>query len=146
VLRLSNPYGPYDSTNPAKAHVAPAFVMKALSAEPVFEIRGDASVARDFTYVGDVVEVIERTLCWRGRHETFNLCTGRTTTLRELAETVMRIAGVEKPIRAGAPGAFGPAKRISRGERIRAATGIEFRTLEDGLRPTVEWYRHALRT
>lgn len=144
VLRLSNPYGPYDSTNPAKAHVAPAFVMKALSADPVFAIRGDAAVERDFTYVGDVVEVIARTLRWRGRHEKFNLCTGRTLTLRELAEAALRCAGVEKPIEAGAPGAFGPAKRVSRGDRIRAATGVEFCSLEEGLRPTVEWYRHAL--
>ncbi|MEQ1519321.1 MAG: NAD(P)-dependent oxidoreductase, partial [Usitatibacteraceae bacterium] len=143
VLRLSNPYGPYDSINPNKAHVAPAFVMKALSANPIFEIRGDASVERDFTYVGDVVEVFERSLAWRGRHETYNVCTGRTDTLETLARTVMKVAGVEKTIQAGAPGAFGPAKRVSTSERIRAAMGIHFASLDEGMKPTVEWYRHA---
>jgi UDP-glucose 4-epimerase len=144
VFRLSNPYGPHDSIDPNKAHVAPAFVMKALSANPVFEIRGDGMVQRDFVFVGDVVEALVRSLAWRGRHDVFNLCTGRTVTLIELAETVMRVAGVAKPICPGAPGAFGPASRASRGSRIKAATGIKFTHLEDGMRPTVEWYRHAL--
>jgi UDP-glucose 4-epimerase len=145
VLRLSNPYGPYDSMDPKKAHVAPAFVMKALSHAPEFEILGDPIVGRDFTYVGDVVRVFEHTLTWRGRQETYNLCTGRTRSLQELAETVMRLAGVDKPIRAGAPGAFGPAERISRGDRIRAATGIDFADIETGMRPTIAWYANAYR-
>ncbi|KAF0182045.1 MAG: NAD-dependent epimerase/dehydratase [Alphaproteobacteria bacterium] len=143
ILRLSNPYGPHDSTNPDKAHVAPAFVMKALDANPVFPIRGDPGVERDFTYVGDVAEVFSRTLAWRGRSETFNVCRGETSTLTELAETVMRVAGVDKPIEAGAPGAFGPAKRISTSERVRKELGLSFRTLEDGMKPTIDWYRHA---
>jgi UDP-glucose 4-epimerase len=143
IFRLSNPYGPHDSTNPSKAHVAPAFVMKALDANPVFPIRGDPNVQRDFTYVGDVVEVFSRSLAWRGRTETFNVCRGETSTLTELAETVMRVAGVAKPIEAGAPGAFGPAKRVSTSGRIRKELGLSFRTLEDGMKPTIDWYRDA---
>jgi len=145
AFRFSNPYGPYDSTNPKKAHVAPAFVMKALDANPVFPIRGDPAVERDFTYVGDVVEVLVRSLDWRGRNETYNLCTGHTSTLTELAETVMKAAGVNKRIEAGAPGAFGPAKRVSTSDRVRSAFGVSFMSLEDGMKPTVEWYRREFR-
>lgn len=145
IFRLSNPYGPYDSTNPAKAHVAPAFVMKALDSNPVFPIRGDPSVERDFIYVGDVVEAFARTLDWRGRSETYNLCTGRTDNLLTLAQTVMRVAGVDKPIEAGAPGAFGPQARRSTSDRIRAALGLNFVSLEDGMTPTVAWYRREFR-
>ncbi|MFA6964000.1 NAD-dependent epimerase/dehydratase family protein [Bosea sp. (in: a-proteobacteria)] len=141
VFRLSNPYGPYDSVTLTKAHVAPAFVMKALNDDPVFLIKGDPMVERDFTYVGDVVEAFVRTLAWRGRNETYNLCTGTTATLQALAETVLRVAGSAKPIEAGAPGAFGPAKRISTSQRVREALGLEFTSLEAGMTPTVEWYR-----
>jgi UDP-glucose 4-epimerase len=118
--------------------------MKALNSDPEFPIRGDASVERDFVYVGDVVQAFEHSLTWRGRNETFNLCTGRTTTLQELAESVMRIAGVSKRIQAGAPGAFGPHRRIATSARIQAAMGFEFTSVEDGMKPTIEWYRHAL--
>ena len=144
TFRLSNPYGPYDSTNPGKAHVAPAFVMKALSSDPVFEIRGDASVERDFTYVGDVQEAFLRSMAWRERNETFNICTGQTTTLQTLAETILRVAGIDKPIRAGAPGAFGPARRASTSARIKAALNLDFTSLEAGMKPTIDWYRNAL--
>lgn len=143
IFRLSNPYGPHDSINPNKAHVAPAFVMKALDTNPVFPIRGDPNVERDFTYVGDVVEAFVRSLEWRDRIETFNLCRGETSTLTELAETVMRVAGVAKPIEAGAPGAFGPAKRVSTSARIQKELGLSFHSLEDGMKPTIDWYRNA---
>lgn len=140
-FRLSNPYGPYDSTDPRKAHVAPAFVMKALDANPVFSIRGDARVERDFVFVGDVVEAFMRSLEWTGRNDAYNLCTGRSWTLQDLAQTVMRVAGVDKPIEAGAPGAFGPVKRVSTSARICAALGMSFRDLAEGMAPTVDWYR-----
>jgi len=144
VFRLSNPYGPYDSTNPAKAHVAPAFVMKALNSEPVFQIKGDATVERDFTYVGDVVEAFRRSLLWRGRNEIYNVCTGKTINLQTLAETVLAVAGTKKAIRSGAPGAFGPNRRVSTSARIQQAMDLSFTSLEEGLRPTIEWYRDAL--
>lgn len=143
-FRLSNPYGPHDCTDPRKAHVAPAFVMKALDANPVFPIRGDPSVERDFVYVGDVVEAFVRSFAWRGRTEAFNLCTGQTVTLQTLAETCLRLSGASKPIESGAPGAFGPAKRVSTNARIRAAIGLAFRGLDEGLDSTIHWYRNHL--
>ncbi|MDE1174633.1 MAG: NAD(P)-dependent oxidoreductase [Parvibaculaceae bacterium] len=141
IFRLSNPYGPYDSTTLTKAHVAPAFVMKALNADPVFAIKGDPMVERDFIYAGDVVEAFVKSLAWSGRNETYNLCTGQTATLQHLAETALRLAGNSKPIEAGQPGAFGPPRRVSSADRVKAAFGLDFTSLEDGLRPTIEWYR-----
>ena len=145
IFRLSNPYGPYDSTTLAKAHVAPAFVMKALNDSPVFDIRGDPMVERDFTYVGDVVEAFLRSLDYRGRNEIYNLCTGCSTTLLELAKTCLKVAGIEKTIESGKPGGFGPPKRVAASERIKSALSLEFTSLENGIIPTMEWYRHALR-
>lgn len=140
-FRLSNPYGPHDSTDPRKAHVASAFVMKALDANPVFPIRGDPSVERDFVYVGDVVEAFVRSFTWREQTDAFNLCTGQTVPLQTLAETCLRLSGASKPIEAGAPGAFGPAKRVSTNARIKGALGLAFRGLDEGLSPTIDWYR-----
>lgn len=145
AFRLSNPYGAYDSINPGKAHVAPAFVMKALDKAPVFAIRGDPNVERDFTFVGDVVDVFTRSLGFRGRHETYNLCTGGTTTLMDLARTVLSVAGVDKPIQAGAPGAFGPAARRSTADRLKAAFDFRPTSLADGMAKTIEWYRDAFK-
>lgn len=143
-FRLSNPYGPFDSLTLSKAHVAPAFVMKALNDSPEFEIRGDPAVERDFTFVGDVVEAFARTFSWTGRQDIFNLCSGTSTDLQTLAETVLLISGNQKPIRAGAPGAFGPSKRLSTNAKIRSSLNMDFTDLVAGMTKTIDWYRNAI--
>jgi nucleoside-diphosphate-sugar epimerase len=144
-FRFSNPYGPFDSVDPNRAHVAPAFVMKALDDNPVFPIRGDPAVERDFVYVGDVVEAFSRSLAERGRTDYYNLCSGGTTTLLDLAQRIMKVAQVEKPIESGVPGAFGPAIRKSTNLRIVKDFGMEFSSLEVGMAPTIAWYRENFR-
>ena len=53
-FRLTNPYGPFDSLDEGDAHVATAFVIRALNDAEDFEIRGDPSAERDFVFAGDV--------------------------------------------------------------------------------------------
>lgn len=147
AFRLSNPYGPNDSTDPLRAHVLPAFVMRALAPGPTFSLKGDPEVERDFVYVGDVVEVLRRSLDWRGRNDRINLCSGRSTTLRALAQAVIAAAGVNKTLALDSD--FAPAAvkaRPTTAARLKAAFGLdEFTPLERGLPPTVAWYREALR-
>lgn len=146
AFRLSNPYGPYDSTDPKAAHVLPAFVMRALGPDEVFAMKGDPYVERDFIWVGDVVEVFLKSLDWRGRSGRYNLCTGETVTLLHLAETLVRLTGSTKAITVETD--FAPAAvrvRRSSADQAREAFDIErFTSLEDGLRPTVDWYRKAM--
>ena len=143
-FRLSNPYGPFDSTDLASAHVLPAFVMRALSDAPVFEIKGNPLVERDFTFVDDVVEVFERSLALRGVSKALNLCRGETTTLLDLAQTVLNVAGDRRPIQAADTVTHGVLARRSTNHGVREMFGKQtFASLEDGLRPTIDWYRHA---
>ena len=53
-LRLTNPYGAFDTLDEAEAHVATAFVIRALSDVPEFEVRGDPEAERDFVFAGDI--------------------------------------------------------------------------------------------
>lgn len=146
AFRLSNPYGPFDSTDPEAAHVLPAFVIRALVPGEVFAMRGDPYVERDFIFVDDVTDVFSQSLDWRGRHEAFNLCRGETTTLLDLAREILEATGSDKRIET--EDSFPPAAvraRRSSAERVRAAFGLEdFTPLREGLRPTVAWYREAL--
>lgn len=147
AFRLSNPYGPFDSTDMAAAHVAPAFVMRALAPGDAFALKGDPYVERDFTFVDDVTDAFARSLAWRGRSETFNLCRGETTTLFDLAHACIAAAGTDKRVVTEAE--FAPAAvrvRRSTSDRVREALGIEgFTPLAEGLKPTTDWYREALR-
>jgi nucleoside-diphosphate-sugar epimerase len=144
-FRLSNPYGPYDSIDPDKAHVLPAFVIRALTAASAFEIKGNPLVERDFIYVQDVVDVLEQSLVFRGVNDQLNLCRGETTTLLDLARIILSVAGVDRPIHAADTVTYGVLARRSTNARLREIFGKQsFATLEQGLRPTIDWYRHAI--
>ena len=65
AFRLTNPYGPFDSLEENKAHVVPAFVIRALTSIGPFAVRGNPEASRDFIYIDDVCEVFRRSLPWR---------------------------------------------------------------------------------
>ena len=145
-FRLSNPYGPHDSTDPRKAHVLPAFVMRALAPGERFEIKGNPLVERDFIYVGDVVDVFTRSLEMRETSDALNLCRGETTTLLDLARTILEVAGEDRPVHAPDTATHGVLARRSTNRRLRKRFGLSsFTGLADGLRPTIAWYREACR-
>jgi UDP-glucose 4-epimerase len=146
-FRLSNPYGPHDSVDPGHAHVLPAFVMRALAPADSFVIKGSPRVERDFVYIDDVCETFEASLGWVGKTAALNLCAGRTTTLYELAETILAILGDQRPIVANDESLQGVAARRSTNAMVIEATGKStFATLREGLIPTLAWYRDALAT
>jgi len=146
TFRLSNPYGPHDGTDESKAHVVPAFVIRALTGSGPFAVRGNPEASRDFVYVGDVCEVFCRSLGWRGCDAVYNLGSGDNVTVAELARTILRLVGSDREIVAsGAPVSAVPHRRCRTG-RLRRDFAIERLTpLDEGLAATIDWYRHALR-
>ena len=145
IFRLSNPYGPYDSTDPHAAHVAPAFVMRALAPGDTFEIMGSPDAERDFIFAGDVAAAFAESLTQRGRSDAFNLGYGATVTIRELAEGALRAAGREKRIVVSAAGNPGVNARRVIAKRVREAFALPpFTDLNQGLSLTTAWYRKAL--
>jgi UDP-glucose 4-epimerase len=50
------------------------------------KINGDGSIIRDFTYVKDVVDCIDKCLSYDKISDVFNVCTGVGTTIKELAD------------------------------------------------------------
>jgi nucleoside-diphosphate-sugar epimerase len=145
TFRLTNPYGPYDSRDPATAHVAPAFVIKALAPGPLFEIAGNPDSERDFVYAGDVALVFAVSLDRRGAHASCNLAWGETHSIRRLAEAAIAAAGVAKKITVTGGAYPGVAVRRASALKLRRLFDLPpFHTLDEGMRATVAWYRDAL--
>ena len=149
-FRLTNPYGAFDTLDESEAHVATAFVIRALSDTPDFEIRGDPSAERDFVFAGDVAAAFVASLTLQGVTAAVNCAAGQTTRIDDLARIAMRAAGRERPLRTNPPPAgANPSVRLRRATatRLRALLpGLPaFRSLDDGMRETVAWYRDALR-
>lgn len=107
-LRLFNIYGPRQDANSPYSGVISIFCQRIMDGLPL-EIHGDGSQTRDFVYVQDAVDALCSAM--RLADETpgarlFNVCTGIGTTVRQLAEQICRVQGVEFaprycPVRAG---------------------------------------------
>lgn len=93
VVRLANPYGPYQRPNGVLGAVT-TFVYKALRGEEI-TVYGDGSVVRDFLYIDDAVRGILNIAQGVGEHRTFNLGSGYGTSLRQVLETLAHVLGRE---------------------------------------------------
>jgi nucleoside-diphosphate-sugar epimerase len=145
AFRLTNPYGPFDSTEENKAHVVPAFVIRALTSTGPFTVRGNPEASRDFVYIDDVCEIFRRSLTWRGRSSTYNLGSGSNVSVRELAQTVLELTGSKREIVAQGAATSAVAHRQCRIDRLKADFAMDqFVSLSAGLKPTIAWYRDAL--
>lgn len=86
IIRLSNPYGPYQRPN-GLLGVVTTFVYKALNGEQVY-VYGDGSVVRDFIYIDDVIRAIENIVNIDSKYNIFNLGCGYGTSIKTLIKTI----------------------------------------------------------
>ncbi|WP_137291699.1 NAD-dependent epimerase/dehydratase family protein [Natronorubrum halophilum] len=138
ALRYFNVYGPgqFDSDY---SGVVTAFIDRALAGDPL-PIHGDGGQTRDFVFVEDVVRanLLAATTDHVGR--AYNVGTGRSVTVRELAELIVDVTDSESEIvhtdeRVG-------DIRHSRADLDAARTDLEYApavSLRGGLERTVEW-------
>ena len=141
ILRYFNVYGPGQSTN--YAGVITRFVTRALNEEPPI-IFGDGNQTRDFIFVGDVVRATMAALEKPIQGGTvMNIGTGTPTSVRSLADTVLRILKLEHlhPVHTFARRGD---VRHSRADTSIARAKLGFRSargLDDGLLKTIDWLR-----
>ena len=95
-LRYFNVFG--EGQNPAYAGVITCFLNRLNAGEPPI-IFGDGSQIRDFTFVGDVVEVNLTAMTGSVVGGFFNISGGKSTSLTDLAGMMTRLAGMHvKPL------------------------------------------------
>lgn len=140
-LRFFNIFGPRQRADSPYSGVIAIFTSKlAAGQSPV--VHGDGLQSRDFTYVANAVDCLMRAATVPGiSGRVYNVGTGNSITVLELAEALNRLLGTNVPVR------FGPARpgdvRYSRADisRTRAELGytpsVDFDT---GLERTLAWY------
>jgi UDP-glucose 4-epimerase len=98
-LRFFNVYGPRQNPKSPYSGVISIFCDRLKTSREV-TIYGDGNQTRDFIYVGDVVTALLAAMeSCSLRSEIFNICTGKPTSIRTLAETVGAILGIRPAIR-----------------------------------------------
>lgn len=89
IIRLANPYGPYQRPNGILGAVT-TFTYKALKGDEI-TVYGDGSVIRDFIYIDDAVRGILNIVNGENKHHTFNLGCGYGTSISEVLNAVKKV-------------------------------------------------------
>ena len=139
IARIFNTYGPR----------MPRFValdfLKKLDADPRrLEILGSGRQLRDFNYVADTIQGLSIIL---GRGETgavYNLASGRSHTVTELADMLLRVKGLgETAFRYTGTSWRGDVQRWEVDiTRLSALGYVPRYSLDAGLRELTTWYEH----
>jgi GDP-L-fucose synthase len=142
----TNFYGPGDNFDAETSYVIPSlirrFVEAAESETPEVVLRGTGCATRDFLHVEDCAAGILLALERYDRPEPVNLGSGTEIAIGELAERVAGLVGYAGRIVWDAKYPDGPVRRVL--DTTRATAGFGFRagrSLQEGLRETIEWYR-----
>ncbi len=140
ILRYGIPYGP----RARPGAIVPVFVEKAQKGEEL-TIAGDGSQFRQFVYVEDLALGNVAALQEVAANKIYNIDGERPISVREVAETVMKIVGKTGiryvPLR---PGDF--KGKVVSSEKARRELGWQATTsFEDGVRKYIAWLKETAR-
>jgi UDP-glucose 4-epimerase len=136
-LRYGNVYGPRQDPH-GEAGVVAIFFNRLIDGETP-TIFGDGKQTRDYIYVGDVVRATLASQAVDGG--VFNVGTGRETSVVELLDLCVRVAGkdVEPEFEPARPGEL-QRSVLDPGRAVDELGWRPERSLEEGLRETWEWF------
>ena len=132
AVRFSNVYGPRQDPH-GEAGVVAIFCGRMLH-DQALTVFGDGQQTRDYVYVGDVARSVALAMRYDApasagmNARAFNVGTGVPTSVIELAQTLMRVAGREVPIQ------FAPPRP---GEQQQSYLAVDKAAAELGWRPAV---------
>lgn len=89
IIRLSNPYGPYQRPNGVLGAVT-TFTYRALKDEEII-VYGDGSVVRDFIYIDDAIRGIINIAYGESKYHIFNLGCGYGTSINEVLKCIENV-------------------------------------------------------
>ncbi|MEK8045018.1 GDP-L-fucose synthase family protein [Ideonella margarita] len=147
----TNLYGPNDNYDLANSHVLPALIRKAhearLRGDAEYVVWGSGTPQREFLYVDDLADACVHLMEAGYDGPLVNIGTGEDVTIRELAETVMRIVGFEGRIVFDASKPDGTPRKLLDVSRLRAQGWQARTTLAEGISAAYkDFLRGGLRT
>lgn len=133
----------------ALSHVVPDLVQKVLHGQDPLHILGDGRQVRHYTYGGDLAEGIRLAMeSERALNEDFNLSTGQSMSVLELAELIWRkIHGEGRPFRYVSDAAYphDVQRRVPDVTKAKAVLGFEAKTdLSTMLEEVIPWVKEQI--
>ncbi|GAB3087151.1 NAD-dependent epimerase/dehydratase family protein [Nocardioides zeae] len=142
ALRYFNVYGPRMDVHGAYTEVLVRWMERIADGLPPM-IQGDGTQTMDFVHVRDVARANLLALTAPVRSGTYNVGSGRETSLRELADALLTVMGADlAPVHGPARTVNGVVRRLADVRAAREDLGFVADTeLGDGLAELVRWWR-----
>ncbi|MEP7356055.1 MAG: NAD-dependent epimerase/dehydratase family protein, partial [Anaerolineales bacterium] len=130
-------YGPRGVEN----HAVIAMIARAFTHQTPFELWGDGTQVRNWTYIDDIVRGTILAAEKIDDGSVVNLGTMERITVLEAAQLVLQYTGHQAEIKLLPQMPTGPLNRVADNRRAKELLGWEPQVpFRDGLRRTVDWY------
>jgi dTDP-glucose 4,6-dehydratase len=127
--------------------MVPRFVTSALKNEPL-TIHGDGQAKRDWIYVLDTCEAIDRALHLEDfskiKNQVLNVGTGRAVSVLDIAKLILKETGKSESLIGYIGDRPGQVKcHLSSTDKAKALLGWQAKiSLAGGLKQTIDWYKN----
>lgn len=141
VIRLSNPFGPFQRPN-GKLGVVTTFIHKALQGERLL-VYGDGSVVRDYIYITDAVNGILRIANSDCEERIFNLGSGKGTSVNEIIDIIKKVVQIPVDVEYVEERAVDVPINVLDSSKYESYFGKrKMKSLEEGVRLTMEFLKN----
>jgi len=144
----TNLYGPGDNYDLASSHVVPALIAKAHAAKTAgsdtMVVWGSGTPRREFMHVDDVADALVFLTTTYSGEEHVNIGVGYDITIRELAQTVMRVVGLNGRLELDTSKPDGTPRKLMDASRLITMGWTPKISLEAGLADAYNWYLNNL--
>ena len=143
IIRIFNTYGP--RMHPGDGRVVSNFIVAALTGKPI-TIHGDGLQSRSFCYVTELVDAIYRMMQTNNFTGPVNTGNPKEFTIIELAEKVLEMTNSSSKLIRTAGRPVDPGRRRPDITLAKKRLGWDPKIkLEEGLRPTIEYFDELLK-
>ena len=148
-LITPNMYGPFDSTDPNKAHALNALVSKFVKAihtgQQQVEIWGTGVAIREWLYAGDFARIVENVLADL-ENDTyflpFNIAQENGLSVKELVDLILKYVPYKGEVWYNKDKPDGAPRKVMSKEKFNSIMpGFEFTSFEKGIQSTAAYYQ-----
>jgi UDP-glucose 4-epimerase len=135
ILRCGNVYGEHQPATRSQGVVA--VFLERIAAGNSIPLYGDGSIVRDFVYVGDLVELLLRSIAAPRGSSPLNIGSGKGYSLAQVVTEIESVVGRQAIIDRRPDRGYDVARVVLDISRVRREFGFEPLNLQEGLRRTV---------
>jgi len=143
-IRPGNLYGPHDKFDPEKSKVVPSLIRKIVSGQNPLQVWGDGNDIKDFLYIEDFINVLEKIILKYNEYNTFNIASGEGITIKEIINLIFKTCNIKDfKIKFDTSMPTMIPKRLINIDKAKKI--LDFKpniSMEEGINKTVHWYKN----